>query len=150
MAAFSPHPAARSNNLVVNKLRDEVLVYDLESDQASCLNQTATLVFKYSDGSTGVEEIAAKVSHDLGTPADVRLVWYALSQLDKKNLLQEHLTIPSTYTRLTRRDFIRAGAIGAAVAIPVIVSLAAPNPAMAATGSCFGRACNNNNDCCPA
>ncbi len=136
MAAASHHPSARRENLVIQELKDEVLVYDLDRDQASCLNPTAALVWRYADGKTSVNEIARRMAVELNSPVDVGVVWYGLEQLGKRNLLQEQVTVPPHYARLTRRDFlVKAGLVGAAVAIPVIISLTAPTAAMAAT--CF-------------
>lgn len=141
MPASSLFPSARHRNLTVEELKNEILIYDIENHQASCLNPTATLVWKYADGKTGVPDIAARMSRDLESPVDARVVWYALEQLDKKHLLDNHVSIPLQYSRMTRRDFlVKAGVVGAAVAIPVIISLTAPTPAMAATctGACTG------------
>ena len=150
MVASLTHPLARQANLVVTELQNEVLLYDLDRDQASCLNQTAALVWKFADGESSVDEIAARMAAELKTSVDARVVWYAIDQLGKKDLLQTRLTIPAQYTRMTRRDFlVKAGVAGAIVAIPVIISLTAPTPAMAATGACPGRACNVAADCCP-
>lgn len=146
MPGQSLYPSARRENLVVEQLQDEVLVYDLEREQAGCLNATAALVWKYADGATPVPEIANKMAAELGAPVDARLVWYAVDQLGKKNLLQERMAIPAEYQRMTRRDFlVKAGVVGAAVAIPVIISMTAPTPAMAATCS----TCSNNSQCTP-
>ncbi len=139
------YPAARREQLVVEHVKDEVLVYDLERDQASCLNTTAALVWKYADGKTSVSEIADKMSRELGMLVDVRVVWYALEQLNKKHLLQDRVAIPVEYSRMSRRDFLmKAGIIGAAVAIPVVIALAAPSAAMA--GSC-GSGCVTSSQC---
>ncbi|HJZ82776.1 MAG TPA: PqqD family peptide modification chaperone [Pyrinomonadaceae bacterium] len=45
-------PRARSENLVIRELDDETLVYDMERDEAHCLNQTAALVWQRCDGRT--------------------------------------------------------------------------------------------------
>lgn len=145
MPASSHFPSARHHNLTVEKLKNEILIYDRDSNQASCLNPTAALVWKYADGKTRVPDIAAKMSRELGSPVDVRVVWYALEQLDKKHLLAERISIPLQYSRMTRRDFlVKAGMVGAAVAIPVIISLSSPTPAMAA--SC-GQTCTVSANC---
>ena len=56
--AIFPH--ARSEGLVITDLDDEILIYDKERDKAHCLNQTAALVWKYSDGKRSVAEIAQR------------------------------------------------------------------------------------------
>lgn len=37
-------PLARSEGLVIQEMPDEVLVYDLETNKAHCLNETAAFV----------------------------------------------------------------------------------------------------------
>ncbi len=139
------YPAARRDKLVVENLKNEVLIYDLERDQASCLNETAAAVWQYADGNTSVSAIAEKLAQKFGMPVDVGVVWYALDQLGKKNLLRERVAIPTQYNRMTRRDFlVKAGIVGAAVAIPVVIAMTAPTPAMANT--CVGG-CTLDRDC---
>lgn len=148
MSNFSIYPSARRDKLVVEELRDEILVYDPENTQASCLNPTASLVWKFADGKTSVSEIASKMSRELGSTVDSKVVYYALEQLDKRNLLIERGTIPTQYKQMSRRDFlVKAGIVGAAVAIPVIISIGAPTPAMANTPVACGGACGANADC---
>ena len=167
MGNYSVYPSARHDKLVVEELQNEILVYDSENAQASCLNPTASLVWKYADGKTSISEIASKMSGDLGSKVDPKVVYYALEQLDKRKLLIERGTIPSQYNQMSRRDFlVRAGIVGAAVAIPVIISVGAPTPAMAVTprpcnATCVGgitgecvtacpcTATTGGNKCCP-
>lgn len=138
-------PAARRDKLVDESLKNEILIYDLERDQASCLNETAALVWQYADGKTSVSEIADKMSQNLGMLVDVRVVWYALDQLGKKHLLQERVAIPLQYSQMTRRDFlVKAGIVGVAVAIPVVMAMTAPTAA--ASGTCGGP-CSSQTVC---
>lgn len=149
MSNFSIYPSARHDMLVVEELENEILVYDSENVQASCLNPTASLVWKYADGKTSVAEIASRMSLDLGSTVDPKVVYYALEQLDKRNLLIERGTIPAQYKQMSRRDFlVKAGIVGAAVAIPVIISVTAPTVAMAATcGPCNQANTPNASSC---
>lgn len=55
-------PQARTDDLVINELSDEVLVYDLQRDKAHCLNAAAASVWKQCDGRTTVAEIARRLS----------------------------------------------------------------------------------------
>ncbi|MBA3352846.1 MAG: PqqD family protein, partial [Blastocatellia bacterium] len=54
-------PIARKNGLVVQEVPDEVLVYDLETNKAHCLNQSAAMIWRSCDGKNSVSEIAALV-----------------------------------------------------------------------------------------
>lgn len=149
MSSFSIYPSARHTNLVVEELHNEILIYDSENVQASCLNPTAALVWKYADGKTSVSEIASKMSVDLGSKVDPRVVYYALEQLDKRNLVIERGTMPTQYKQMSRRDFlVKAGIVGAAVMIPVIIAVTAPTPAMANTcGPCTQPNTPNASSC---
>ncbi len=148
MKTYYPH--ARQTGLVIQKLSDETLLFDTENDQANCLNTTAALVWKNADGTRSVADIAREMTQTLDAPVDARVVWYALEQLSKKNLLQERAQIPSEYAAMTRRAFLtKAGVVGAAVAIPVIVSIIAPTPAHAQSGCLpFGEPCTIDGQCC--
>ncbi|MCG3139851.1 MAG: hypothetical protein HDKAJFGB_00771 [Anaerolineae bacterium] len=136
------YPAPRRAQLVVERLKNEILIYDLERDQANCLNETAALVWQAADGKTSVAEIANQLSQQLGTTIDERMVWYALAQLDKKHLLQNAAPLPPPAKRLTRRDFlVKAGIVGGAVVIPAVIALTAPSAAMA--GLSCGQPCGD-------
>ncbi len=144
----TPKPLARTN-VTVKALADELLVYDLDSHQAACLNQTASLVWKYCDGTRDVSAITQAVGTELGKPVESGVVWYALKQLGDKELLQTRVTPPVELGRLTRRDFFKSAAIiSAGVAIPVIVSLSAPKAADAASCLGSGSVCTSPTQCC--
>ena len=64
------YPIARKNGLVVQEVPDEVLVYDLDTNKAHCLNKTAAAVWQSCDGKTSVPEIAKFLSSEMGTKVD--------------------------------------------------------------------------------
>ncbi len=138
-------PRARTEGLVVEALPDETLVYDMERDVAHCLNQTASLVWRRCDGSNTTKQIARGLTRDLDQPVDEKLVWLALTQLERNRLLLD--AIPPNVA-INRRDVVRALAVGAVVAVPVVASIIAPTPAQAAT--CFpnGSGCETGAECC--
>ena len=43
-------PKARKENLVVQESNGEVLIYDLDTNKAFCLNETSALVWQACDG----------------------------------------------------------------------------------------------------
>jgi dTDP-D-glucose 4,6-dehydratase len=53
----SNNPLARQKGLVVQEIPDEVLVYDLDSNKAHCLNKSAAFVWKSCNGSNSVTDI---------------------------------------------------------------------------------------------
>ncbi len=138
----------RQHGLIVDDLPDEVLVYDRESQTAHCLNRTAALVWRCCDGNTSAPEIARRLKAELEAPFDEELVWLALSQLEKLNLLEPSVSVPSQFSRLSRRQLIRNFGFGAAIAVPVVTSILAPTAVQAATCQPSGNPCVPNKLCC--
>lgn len=146
-------PRSRTDDLAVEELLDETLVYDGTSTKAHSLNRTATLVWRHCDGRTTVATTARRLAHELGVPADEALVWMTLRRLSEARLLEDPVTVPAASRRHTRREALRA--IGLGAALPVIVSLVLPRAAHAAScdPNCAGRPdcspCDNcNKKCC--
>src|SRR4029079_7770248 len=80
-------PKARHEKLIVKELPDETLVYDLVNDKAHCLHDTPGKIWKHCDGLNSVAEIRAILAHEAGAPVDEGVVWLALDQLEKFELL---------------------------------------------------------------
>ena len=120
-------PRSRTDNLVVRELDDETLVYDVERDEAHCLNQTAALVWEQCDGKTTAAQAARSLQSKLDAPVDTDLVWLAVKQLQRFHLVESSAKSPS----VSRRDLVLKYA-PAAVALPVIISITAA-PASAQT-----------------
>jgi DNA-binding MarR family transcriptional regulator len=127
-------PKARSEELVVEEVGDELLVYDQVHDHAHSLGTVAAKVWRACDGDTSVEVLAHKLSMDDETVAR------ALEQLDACHLIDRRPDNPG----MTRRDVtFKTAKLGAAAAsLPLVVSIAAPVPAMASTQLfCLGLGC---------
>ena len=151
------NPMARQNGIVVQEMPDEVLVYDLDSNKAHCLNQSAALVWKSCDGSNTVADIVkqfdGKVTEDF--------VWLAIDQLNENGLLQNE--VAPRFQGQSRRQVLKTIGLASMVALPVIASLVAPPNALAAASCactspsvCNGRAgclsqtnCNGTGTCAP-
>jgi hypothetical protein len=139
---MSQIPVARKEGLVIQEMPDEVLVYDLETNKAHCLNQTSAFVWKACDGKKSVVEI----SKLLGNSVPEDLVWLAIDQLSEKNLLENKLSLSSKGQ--SRREVIKKIGLASVIALPFVASLAAPTSVLAAA-SC-GQACGGGlNVRCP-
>ena len=120
----SQRPIARKNGLVVQEVPDEVLVYDLDSNKAHCLNQSAAIIWRSCDGNNSVSEIAKLVEVQAGGKVTEDFVWLAIDQLSENNLLEKG--IASNFVGQSRREVIKKIGLASMVAIPVIASLVAP------------------------
>jgi hypothetical protein len=142
-------PRARKDDLVVQELAEETLVYDRKRDKAHCLNRAAALVWRQCDGQTTPAEIARILRHEFQTPADERFVWLALDRLGRARLLAERITSPDPRLQCSRRDLARKLGI-AMVAAPLVMTILAPSVAMAASCGGVGASCGHqgNPPCC--
>jgi hypothetical protein len=143
-------PKARTDRLIVRELDGETLVYDERSHRAHCLNPVAALVWRSCDGETSVEQIARRVAAELGGPASDPIVWLALRRLRAAGLVAGEWESPRGISR--RHVARQLGLTGAMAALlPVVASILAPTPAMAASGcGGSGASCSQATDppCC--
>lgn len=107
MKDSNKYPVSRKDNIVVQEVDGELLIYDLAIDKAFCLNSTSRLVWQASDGNKSTAEIADFVSKKLNLPASEDLIWFALEQLKKENLIENGSLETSPFKGMKRREVIR-------------------------------------------
>lgn len=139
-------PQARAAGLVVSEVDKETLVYDLESNKAHCLNQTAALVWKRCDGKTSAGEMAELLQDQLGSSVSTDIVWLAVKQLKRFHLIEFNDIMSSPAPAVSRRELLLKYA-PAALALPVIMSITIQASAQT---SCLpvGASCNIDAQCC--
>jgi hypothetical protein len=148
---------ARTEGLVIQEMSDEVLVYDLNTNKAHCLNQTAAFVWKKCDGKNSVSDIASLLQNEFKAPVQDDLVWLAIDQLSKDNLL-ETKEIASPISGMSRREVVKRIGLASVIALPIVASLIAPTTALAGTcsncagdpGNCGQVACPGTTTCNPS
>jgi hypothetical protein len=137
------NPKSRQTHLLIDHVGDETVVYDEERQEAHSLNRAASFVWQHSDGAHTVSQLAGLLGAELGVETSDSVVEYALDELTRVHLLE---SAPDGGQPVSRRDAVRrmslAGA--AAVALPVVLSIVAPTPAMAASGTQNGQGQNGN------
>lgn len=138
-------PIARKEGLVIQEMPAEVLVYDLDTNKAHCLNETAAFVWKSCDGKNSVADITKLVGHDSGSVVPEDLVWLAIDQLSEKNLLENSLK--ADFNGSTRREVIKKIGLAAVVGLPLVMSLTAPT-SVSAAASCANVACTTSGTQC--
>ena len=121
-------PPGRREGLIVEKVDDELLVYDSDRARAHSLNSVAAAVWEACDGVRDAKELA----NAAGVTEDD--VWRALSQLDERHLLDGDLPRRMSGPEYSRRQAVRRmGLIGAsaAFAAPLVKSIVVPTSASA-------------------
>lgn len=139
----SENPIARKDGMVIQEMPEEVLVYDLDTNKAHCLNQTAAFVWKSCDGNNSISDIADLFENESGNKINEDLIWLAIDQLSDKDLLEGEFT--TKFKGQNRREIIKKIGLVTVVALPLVASLTAPTSVLA-SASC---ACSGDNDCTP-
>lgn len=142
------YPTARKVDLVIQEMQDEVLVFDIRSNKAHCLNQTASKIWRYCDGKHSVSEIKNLLENNSAGNISDDLIWLAIDQLNDRELLEAG--IEKRFEGKNRREVLKRIGLAAVVALPIVASITAPSAAMAAAcsgvvTSCLG--CNDGTPC---
>ena len=140
-------PIARTEGLVIQEMPDEILVFDIETNKAHCLNETAAFVWKACDGVNSVADITRAFGNQSGAPVEDSLVWLAIDQLNENNLLAAE--VKANFNGQSRREMIKKIGLAAVIALPIVSSLVAPSAALAV--ACTGDnndPCGNSGRCC--
>lgn len=132
----SQNPIARKDGLVVQEMPEEVLVYDLNTNKAHCLNQTAAFVWKSCDGVNSITDITKLFEDQSGNSVKEELVWLAIDQLSDKDLLENE--VRSDLYGQSRREVIKKIGLAAVIALPLVASLTAPTSVMASASCTCG------------
>jgi hypothetical protein len=130
-------PLGRSEGLLTEQVDDELLVYDETNDVACRLNPTAALIWRNCDGRRTLSDLLVILREEVGDAADEDMVLIALDDLVEHGLIVSgYEPRESAAIRLSRRRFFRrAGVAGAAaMAAPVVYSMAVPAAAAAQSG----------------
>jgi hypothetical protein len=141
-------PRARKEGLLVQEMPDELLVYDLVRNKAHCLNQTAALVWKRCDGKTSVKQMVRVLEKETESPVDEAVLWIAFDRLAKAHLLQGEARKWTGASGISRREVIRRIGAAAAVSLPLVTSIVAPEAVQAGTCRASGTACTTGPQCC--
>ena len=118
-------PRERTHHLVIQDVEQEMLVYDLDTNKAVCLNPTAKFVWRKCDGKTSVLEISKLLDKELATEATQEVVKLALNELQNANLLDEDSFFIDGEPSVSRRDLIKNYGMPMA-ALPIDMTLVAP------------------------
>lgn len=128
-------PLSRQTDILVQDLEDELLIYDLRTNHAYCLNETSALVFQLSDGTKTVSEIGESMSKKLGTLVSEDFVLLALRDLEKEKLLGNSEELTVYLTGLSRREIVKKVGLASMITLPIIASVVAPTAAAAQSAS---------------
>ena len=141
-------PIARFEGIVVQELKDEVLICDLKSNKVFCLNQTAGEVWKLCDGKTNTIMMAEILRGKLKAKVNEDVVLFSLGELSEKNLLTKKITVKENFPGFSRREVIKKIGLTSMVALPLITSIGMPSAAQAQSTVCTSDLECAGGECC--
>jgi hypothetical protein len=144
------NPLARSENLVVEEVAGELLIYDTSTDRAHCLNESAAAIWRHCDGTRSVDKLANHLFPKLEASDATQIVRVGVERLRRRHLIEGAL-IKDAKVDLSKRQMLKKVAILAAAAgvvAPLISSIVAPSPAYAFSCLKSGVSCESSFQCC--
>ncbi len=147
MEAYQKMPRGRSEELVIQEVEDEILIYDLRDDNAICLNPTAKFVWEHCNGKATLNETATLLGKNFRFNANKELVRLTLKELSDANLLDNDFVFSKGEPQVSRRDLITRYGIPIAT-LPIVMSLVAPLAVRAQSCVVPSQPCTIAQDCC--
>jgi hypothetical protein len=118
----------RRDQLIVEELGTELMVYDQKRNQAFCLNQKAAFVWQRCDGKTTIAEIALQLAQFLGEPVNEEVVQFALQSLSQDSLLEPSTSLPLVPAGMSRREVMQKIGVGTLATLPLVTALLVATP----------------------
>jgi hypothetical protein len=124
----------KAQGLLTQDVGQETLVYNEALHKAFCLNPVAAQVWQLLDGVRTPGQIAMAVTNTLSMPVTEDLVLFTISALQRDGLLDNEASPTDFLPVPSRRDVMRQLGAGAAILLPIVAAVMAPQAAQAYTG----------------
>jgi hypothetical protein len=124
-------PKTRQDNVIAEEIQGECVIYDSNNKKAHHLNSTLSWIWKHSDGTRTIDDLATAMRPDMGYDDAPRIIASGLKQLADANLLEAESVDLNVIAPVDSTVSRRAVMAGAAIAAPMISSILAPTPAAA-------------------
>lgn len=153
-------PKSRQSGLVTQELKNEILIYNLTTHKAHCLNGSMAHIWHSCDGKTTFQQVIDSFEDHHQTKINEDFVWLAIDELAKADLIETRSL--RFKDQISRRNALLKIGLPLAM-LPIITAVIAPTAAHAASGFCNpgdpdycvthadclnGNACNATTQCC--
>jgi hypothetical protein len=118
------NPLAQKSDIFVERLPEEVILYDKTNHKVHCLNKTAAAIWESCDGTRTVDDLAHIIEAKLGGPSDRKLVLLALEELEKADLLEAGGDMVSDAGFTSRREAVGKLVMAGTALVATIVAAA--------------------------
>ncbi len=143
------NPIARSENLLIEDVSGELLIYDVNTNRAHCLNESAAAIWRHCDGSRSIDKLADHLFPTLDASDARHIVDVGLQRLRRRRLVDAPAAAPAV--DVSRRQMLKKVAILAATAgivAPLVSTVIAPTAAYAFSCMPTGFPCTTPFQCC--
>lgn len=139
-------PVARTENLLIQEVENELIIYDQKTNVSHCLNPISAFVWHHCDGQNTAKDIAQLLEESFpfvaNSEVDVReLVPLTVEELEKCQLIKEYLEENLAAPSFSRRKMVKTATLVGGFAIgsmfPLVKSIVTPEPAMASSSPSF-------------
>ena len=128
---INDRPKARTDDVIAERVDDELVIYDQQTQTGHCLSAAAAQVWEHCDGI----DTQAEIARELGL--DPAIVERAVAELAQASLLATETVAEREYSRRdAAKRLAKFGA--AALTVPMVFSVAVPS-ALAAASVCAAR-----------
>ena len=107
-------PTVRKTDLVVQRSRRELLLYDLKSNKAFCMNDTSATIWGLCDGKRNFKSIAKKASNTFGNKCSEEAVRFTVHEIRDQDLISNPANRNTQLDKFSRRELIRKIGFGTA------------------------------------
>ena len=139
-------PRARKAKLVVQRSGDEILIYDLETNEAKCLSSSAAFVWERCDGSKSAVDLVSEFNTVSKSQVSKEFVDLAFGELSRNNLFEEDNGYSSD--GFSRRMMIKKVGLTTMAVLPLVAAMVAPSAVQAQTCVPNNGACTVSAQCC--
>ena len=139
-------PKERTNDLLIEELHDELLVYDSSNHCAHCLNRAAADIWRRCDGERPIALLGQSLlDQGLSAAEAEEAVNVALALLHKAGLLEGDA--PPELEAGRPKSASRRALLTAGIAVPAVLSIVIPTSAAAASCKDVGTRCTGSSCC---
>lgn len=113
-------PRSRQSDIVQQELETEILIYDLKTNKAFCLNESSAMIWQLCDGNHSVTQISQILTKKLNQPISEELIRLALDHFKRDGLLENHDEFEIDFKGLNRRQLIKKVGLASMIMLPIV------------------------------
>lgn len=134
---MAERPRKISQEVSVQQIGAETLIYDGRRHLAFCLNASSASVWRIADGTRTIAQMCDAASAELGHEVSEELVRFTVETLRSEGLIEPPTEADNGIDAgcvISRRAMLRQLGVSGAMLLPVVASIVAPTAAQAYSG----------------